>query len=128
MVHADNVGVSPVAVTHPFQLFSPEAIRIMRTEIAKPEVKVNHQFASNIANAQLRGYARQHAPFTYAAWNHPDTVAIVSKLAGVDLIPWSDYEIAHINLSAIKTEEQAQAELTALHLRKNSYIQTKVLT
>jgi hypothetical protein len=117
--YADDVGVSPVAVTQPFQLFSPEAIRIMRTEIAKPEVKDNHRFASNIANAQLRGYAREHAPFTYAAWNHPTTIAVVSKLAGIDLIPWSDYEIAHINLSAVKTEAQAKAEL-ARHSRKSS--------
>lgn len=117
--YAEDVGVSPVAVTQPFQLFSTEAIRIMRSEIAKPEVKADHHFASNIASAQLRGYARDHAPFTYAAWNHPKTIAIVSKLAGIDLIPWSDYEIAHINLSAVKTEEQAKAEL-AKHVRKSS--------
>jgi hypothetical protein len=117
--YSEDVGVSPVAVTQPFQLFSPEAIRIMRSEIAKPEVKADHHYASNIASAQLRGYARKHAPFTYAAWNHPETKAIVSKLAGIDLIPWSDYEIAHINLSAVKTEEQAKAEL-AYHIRKSS--------
>jgi hypothetical protein len=117
---ADNVGVSPVAVTQPFQLFSSEAIRIMRSEIDKPEVKKGHRYASNIASNQLRGYARKYAPFTYAAWNHPDTVAIVSKLAGIDLIPWSDYEIAHVNLSAVKTDDQVEAELTALRLRKSS--------
>jgi hypothetical protein len=95
---ADDVGVSPVAATHPFPLFSSEAVQIMRSEIAKPEVREGYHFSSNIANSQLRGYARQHAPFTYAAWNHPVTGAIISKLAGIDLIPWSDYEIAHINL------------------------------
>lgn len=115
-----NVGVSPVAVTHPFQLFSPEAIQIMRSEISKPEVTTEHHFASNIAKTQLRGYAREHAQFTFAAWNHPATLAIISKLARIDLIPWSDYEIAHINLSA-KTEEQAKAELTVpSHSRKTS--------
>jgi hypothetical protein len=96
---ANDVGVSPVAATFPFPLFSSDAIHIMRSEIAKPEVRVGYRFSSNIANHQLRGYARQHAPFTYAAWNHPATAAVVSKLAGIDLIPWSDYEIAHINLS-----------------------------
>ncbi|KAF1845942.1 uncharacterized protein K460DRAFT_366785 [Cucurbitaria berberidis CBS 394.84] len=114
---ADNVGVSPVAVTQPFPLFSPEAIQIMRFEISKPEVTENHAFSSNIAAAQLRGYARDHAPFTYAAWNHPETIAIVSKLAGVDLIPWGDYEIAHINLS-VKSEDEAKAELNLIHQRK----------
>jgi hypothetical protein len=96
---ADDAGVSAVAVSQPFSLFSAEAVQIMRTEIAKPEVRNGYQFASNIANSQLRGYARQHAPFTYDAWNHPKTAAIVSKLARIDLIPWADYEIAHINLS-----------------------------
>ena len=115
----ENVGVSPVAVTYPFQLFSPEAIEIMRSEIAKREVTADHHFASNIANAQLRGYARKHAPFTFAAWNHPATLALISKLAGIDLVPWGDYEIAHINLS-VRTEEQAKAELTAVHSRKTS--------
>ena len=93
-------------------LFSPEAIQIMRSEIFKPEIMGSHTFSSNIAAAQLRGYARDHAPFTYAAWNHPETIAIISKLAGVDLIPWSDYEIAHVNLS-FRSEEQAKAELDA---------------
>jgi hypothetical protein len=117
---ADNVGVSPVAVTYPFQLFSPEAIRLMRLEIDKPEVRENHGVHSNIASSQLRGYARDHAPFTYAAWNHPETIAIVSKLAAVDLVPWGDYEIAHINLSAPKTDDQVEVELSALRARKSS--------
>jgi hypothetical protein len=118
--YADDVGVSPVAVTQPFQLFSPEAINIMRSEIAKPEVRARYHYSSNIANAQLRGYAREYAPFTYAAWNHSETIAIVSRLAGIDLIPWSDYEIAHVNLSAVKTEEEARAELTSFRARKSS--------
>jgi hypothetical protein len=117
---ADNVGISPIAVTYPFQLFSPEAIRIMRQEIDKREVRDDHSVHSNIASSQLRGYARDHAPFTYAAWNHPETIAIVSKLAAVDLVPWGDYEIAHINLSAPKTDDQVLAELAALRARKSS--------
>jgi hypothetical protein len=112
---ADDLGVSPVAATQPFLLFSPEAIQIMRSEIAKPEVRMGYQFSSNIANPQLRGYARKHAPFTYAAWNHPATVAIVSRLAGIDLVPWSDYEIAHINLSAKSTQGSDQARQVITH-------------
>jgi hypothetical protein len=101
---------SPVAATLPFPLFSSDAIQTMRLEIAKPEVRAGYQFSSNIANSQLRGYARDHAPFTYAAWNHPATVAAVSKVAGIDLIPWSDYEIAHINLSAPATCNPSSSE------------------
>jgi hypothetical protein len=114
---SNNVGISPVAVTQPSQLFTPEAIRIMRAEIANPEVVKNHTFSSNIAANQLRGYARDHAPFTYAAWNHPETMAIVSKPAAIDLVPWGDYEIAHVNLST-KTEEQAKAELNFVRQHK----------
>jgi hypothetical protein len=110
--YSNDIGVSPVAVAQPFQLFSPEAIQIMRSEIFKPRVIKNHAFSSNIAASQVRGYARDHAPFTYAAWNHPKTVAIISKLADIELVPWGDYEIAHINLSS-KTEEQAKVELGA---------------
>lgn len=112
-----NIGVSPIAVTQPFELFSHEAIQIMRSEIFEPTVTKNHTFSSNIAAAQLRGYARDHAPFTYAAWNHPETIAIVSKLAGVDLIPWGDYEIGHINLS-VKSAEQAKAELDTIQRKR----------
>jgi len=39
------------------------------------------------------------AKFIYDAWKHPKTLAIVSKIAGVDLVPVVDYEIGHINIS-----------------------------
>lgn len=74
-----------MAVTRQFKLFSQEAVRIMRSEIFKPEVWNNYRFNSNLAQVQLRGYAKEHAPFTYAAWTHPSTVAIVSELAGINL-------------------------------------------
>ena len=40
-----------------------------------------------------------HGKFIYEAWKHPETLAIISKIAGVDLVPVMDYEIGHINLS-----------------------------
>lgn len=54
---AEDVGISPVAVSQPFQLFSPEAIQQMRSEIFKKEVMENCSYSSNIAACQLRGYA-----------------------------------------------------------------------
>jgi hypothetical protein len=115
----EDAGVSAVALVHPFPLFSFEAIKIMRAEIAKPEVRADHLYASSIASAQLRGYARKHAPFTFAAWNHPKTVAIISKKARIELVPWSDYEIAHINLS-IETElASVQSRRTVLHMNED---------
>jgi len=57
--YAEDTGVSPVAVSQPFQLFSPEAIQHMRTEVIKPEVMKQCGFQSNIAASQVRGYARK---------------------------------------------------------------------
>lgn len=61
---SQDIGVSPVAVSHPFQLFTHEAIEIMREEIFN--VPDQYKFQSNIAAAQLRGYAPQYVePLTY---------------------------------------------------------------
>lgn len=35
----------------------------------------------------------------YDAWKHPKTLSIISKIAGVDLIPVIDIEIGNINVS-----------------------------
>lgn len=106
---AADTGVSPVAASEPFQLFSKEAIEIMRAEIFNPEVHEKCKFSSNIAKAQLRGYVPKYAPFAHEAWNHPATLEIISKIAGVDLVPVFDYEIGHINLS-VKSKEQVKEE------------------
>lgn len=53
------------------------------------------------------------APFTYDAWNHPKTLAIVSKIAGVDLIPVMNSEIAHVNIS-VKSVQAARDELESM--------------
>ena len=41
----------------------------------------------------------RYGKFVFEAWKHPDTLAIISKIAGVDLVPVMDYEIGHVNLS-----------------------------
>ncbi|KAF2740462.1 hypothetical protein EJ04DRAFT_600748 [Polyplosphaeria fusca] len=115
--YREDTGISPVAVSQPFQLFSPEAIQQMRQEIFKKEVMENCSFRSNLAACQLRGYAPKYAPFTHDAWHSPETLAIISKIAGVDLVPWSEYEVAHINFS-VKTDEQTEAELATINKQK----------
>ncbi|KAB8302837.1 hypothetical protein EYC80_006176 [Monilinia laxa] len=92
-------GVSTIAVSEPFPLFSEEAVNIMREEISNKEVQENYSYTSDIAPKQLRGYAPDHGKFIYEAWKHPETLAIISKIAGIDLVPVMDYEIGHINLS-----------------------------
>jgi hypothetical protein len=50
-------GVSPVAVSEPFHLFSEEAVDIMRSEVLSQEVQDNYCYSSDIAQKQVRGYA-----------------------------------------------------------------------
>lgn len=52
------------------------------------------------------------APFIYDACKSPETLAIVSRIAGVDLVPAMDLEIGHINLS-MSSEEKKSEELAA---------------
>jgi hypothetical protein len=52
-----DTGVSPVAVSEPFQLFTAEAVRQMRAEILSKQVWENCQYSSNLSQCQLRGFA-----------------------------------------------------------------------
>lgn len=53
----ESTGVSPFAVSDPFQLFTPEAVQRMRAEIFSKEVLENCKYSSNLAQCQLRGFA-----------------------------------------------------------------------
>lgn len=55
----EHTGVSPIAVSEPFQLFTPEAIRRMRSEIMSKDVWDNCQYSSNLSKNQLRGFASE---------------------------------------------------------------------
>lgn len=43
-------------------------------------------------------------------WKHPQTLEIISKIAGIDLVPEMDLEIAHINIS-VQSEEEKREEM-----------------
>lgn len=119
--YAKDAGVSPVAVSKPFQLFSHEAVQQMRREVF--DVRDNHPqhvYQSNIAPCQVRGYSPKYAPFTHDAWTHPDTLAAISKVAGVELVPWGNSEIAHINFST-KSKAQVANELAELESKKRAH-------
>ncbi|KAI0911835.1 hypothetical protein F4823DRAFT_264255 [Ustulina deusta] len=115
---SETIGVSPIAVSEPFRLFTEEAVMRMRQEVLSPEVFENCQYSSNLAHCYLRGFANKYAPFVYDVWKNPETLAIVSKIAGIDLVPEMDLEIAHINIS-VKTEEEKREELEAVAERAN---------
>jgi hypothetical protein len=52
----------------------------------------------------------RYAPFVYDAWQSPTVLDIVSKIAGIDLVPQMDFEIAHINISVQDDPEAVVAE------------------
>ncbi|CAO1596557.1 MAG: hypothetical protein LQ349_005017 [Xanthoria aureola] len=82
----ENTGISPVAVSEPFRLFTTQAIHRMRAEVLSQDVWENCQYSSNLAQCQLRGFAARYAPFVYDAWKNPETLSVVSKIAGLDLV------------------------------------------
>lgn len=55
----------------------------------------------------------RYAPFVYDAWKNPEVLRIISNIAGIELVPAIDLEIAHINLSA-QSQEEMEGELRAL--------------
>ncbi|PWY86155.1 hypothetical protein BO70DRAFT_386432 [Aspergillus heteromorphus CBS 117.55] len=110
--YSDTRGVSPIGVSEPFPLFSTEAIMRMREEVLSDKVFAKHKYSSDLAQCQLRGYAADCAPFVYDAWKSPETLAIISKIAGVDLVPAMDFEIGHVNVS-VNSEEEKNKALTA---------------
>ncbi|OAL23802.1 hypothetical protein AYO22_06121 [Fonsecaea multimorphosa] len=102
MGFAEQQGVSPNAVSEPFPLFTADAIQQMRAEVLSKPVWDNCKYSSELAHCQLRGFAPD-----------PAVLSIVSKIAGVELVPAMDLEIAHINISS-NTKEQIEAVKQAL--------------
>ncbi|KAB8251178.1 hypothetical protein BDV35DRAFT_388567 [Aspergillus flavus] len=92
-------GISPNAASEPFSLFTEEAIMQMRAEIFSEEALKGCQYTSNFIKNMVRGMGPALAPFIYNAWNHPEVVAKISEVAGVDLIPSIDFEIGNVNIS-----------------------------
>ncbi|KAL7266915.1 hypothetical protein RUND412_010519 [Rhizina undulata] len=120
----EGVGVSPIAVSEPFELFTKEAIYRMRNEVLSDEVWDNCRFASSIAACQLRGMAPKYAKFVYDAWTNPETIKAISEVAGINLIHNMEYEIGHINISVTnggETDKEGIAVKPVVHWHKDSY-------
>lgn len=71
-----------------------------------------------IIHAKFNG--RRYAPFSYDAWNHPATLAIISKIAGVELVPEMDFEVGHINFS-VKSDKDTQKEREEIESQKRLF-------
>ncbi|KAI1204693.1 uncharacterized protein F4807DRAFT_454516 [Annulohypoxylon truncatum] len=92
-------GISTTAVSDPFPLFSKEAMLQMRREIFSESVLENCRYSSTFTANMVRGMGPARAPFTYDAWWSPEVLAKISKVAGIELVPAFDYEVANINIS-----------------------------
>ncbi|KAL6903872.1 hypothetical protein GGI43DRAFT_432566 [Trichoderma evansii] len=92
-------GISPIAVTDPFPLFTEEAISQIRREIFSESVLRECRFKSDFNANMVRGMGHERAPFTYDAWWSPEILARVSEAAGIELVPAFDYEVANVNIS-----------------------------
>lgn len=104
----DGHGISPVAVTDPFPLFTSDAMAQMRREIFSGPVLQDCRFKSDFCANMIRGMGHARAPFTYSAWWSPEILAIVSEAAGIELVPAVDYEVANINISI---NDQSSSEM-----------------
>ncbi|KAJ0313147.1 hypothetical protein COL5a_003998 [Colletotrichum fioriniae] len=110
----EDIGISPVACSEPFPLFTEEAIQHMRQEIFTTEVWENCLHSTRFAPCQLRGHCPKYAPFMNQAWNDSKTLAVISQVAGVDLIPNIQYEVGNINISVqSKSSDQEKAQAKA---------------
>ncbi|KAK7222604.1 hypothetical protein V2G26_010607 [Clonostachys chloroleuca] len=101
----EGQGISNTAASEPFSLFSPAAIKQMRAEIFSPSVLSNCQYASSFATNMIRCYGPKLGPFIFDAWNSPEVLAHISKIAGVELVPALDFETGHVNVWINKGEE-----------------------
>lgn len=55
----ENQGVSPIAASDPFPLFSEEAVQQARRELFSERVLDNCQYASTFTKNQIRGYSQE---------------------------------------------------------------------
>ncbi|RDW87038.1 uncharacterized protein DSM5745_03680 [Aspergillus mulundensis] len=96
----EGAGISPNAISEPFPLFTEGAIRQMRAEVFSEPVLADCQYASSFCTNMIRGMGHARAPFICDAWKSPEVLSKVSSIAGIDLVPAYDYEIASINIAA----------------------------
>ncbi|RSL62900.1 hypothetical protein CEP54_005538 [Fusarium duplospermum] len=112
-------GISPNACSEPFPLFSEEAISQMRAEIFSETVLDKCQYASTFNANMVRGMGHELAPFTYDAWHSPETLAKISQVAGVEVVPAFDFDIANINIS-VSDDKNAEISIGENKLRDGS--------
>jgi hypothetical protein len=65
--YGENVGVSPVAASQPFPLFTASAVATFRNQILQPEVMEECRYSGTLGACYLRGYASKYAMIEFEA-------------------------------------------------------------
>lgn len=92
-------GASDVAWTKPFPLFTPEAVRLIRSELFDHDTLANHLYGDSLNPSVIRGVCPERAHFIHQAWTHPAVIERLNDAAGIALTPVFDYEIGHTYVS-----------------------------
>ncbi|KAI0190453.1 hypothetical protein EV127DRAFT_495151 [Xylaria flabelliformis] len=108
----EGYGISPNGVSAPFSLFTEDAIKQIRREVFSQKVLEECQYSSTFNKHMVRGMGRERAPFTYDAWYCPELIANISSVAGMDLVPSMDFEVANINISINNNEGNTPSPVT----------------
>jgi hypothetical protein len=75
-----------------------------------------------------------YGPFAYSVWHHPEVLAIVSKVAGVDLTVGMDIDIGHVNVTTnqgaqdVKRDESSQTPAFAWHYDSYPFVVVTMLS
>lgn len=136
----EGYGISQVAASDPFPLFTEEAICQIRSEIFSEPVMRDCQYASSFAKNMIRGMGREYvhnepyviyfaqlnmifrrAPFTCDAWSSPELLAKVSEVAGINLVVAFDYEIANVNISLSDDRDTTAETKTTANLESSTF-------
>ncbi|CAD6906371.1 unnamed protein product [Tilletia laevis] len=102
-VYADPTAPTtqaPVGVTAPFKLCTLEGVKALRRDLFRKEVLDRYMITSDMTgpHCQLRGMAAATARVVYDFWTAPETLAMVSKAAGCEVVPVFDLELGHVNI------------------------------
>ncbi|KAH6879429.1 hypothetical protein B0T10DRAFT_566116 [Thelonectria olida] len=104
----EGEGISDVASSEPFTLYTREAAQQIRREIFSEPVLEKCQYASSFCKNMIRGYTQEDAPFTHALWKSPELIDAVSQVAGIQLVPAFEVEIGHINITINEDSGETQ--------------------
>ncbi|KAF5860690.1 hypothetical protein ETB97_001258 [Aspergillus alliaceus] len=97
-ISMEAAGIMLTAISDPFPLFTEEAIRQVRAEVFSRKMLEKHQVGLDMATNMIRGYCPENTSFVYDAWDSPVVLGVLSKVAGIHLVPAMDVDVGHVNI------------------------------